>query len=143
MKKIIRILALVMVVSALLVSGVMAIDYSLPYQAYKSDIDYVGASTGVTVDISANSYGRVVIDSITFESDLTTSMVSIYVGATTGTTDNYTLIGKLSGGDGTVQYTGSAGQPFFIGDANYQYRILGDCTTAGTVIVKYGYAAAN
>ena len=92
----------------------------------------------ITANVAYSSSMKPVIYSIAARSDLSTSVVQIQEANASGSTTNYTTIGRWDvGAATTVRQNGYS--PVFVGKKNYGYRFLLDSTTANNIIVIYQY----
>jgi hypothetical protein len=114
-----------------------ALEYSTAkdYNASGSTEGSVGTSTGVMKAVAGRS---VAIYNIWAKSDLSTSVVKIYDGDTTGATDNYSVVADFDLGDGSELFEASA-YPLYVAPVNTQVKVGVTSTTANTVIVNYTY----
>lgn len=104
-----------------------------------STYDYNTDGSTATADIAASTGRSIVIDNIQVMSDLSTSLLKIYIGAAAGTTDNYTQVLEFDIGDTTTSFpaNANAGSPFLKLDLGYQARFTVDATTKNSLIVNW------
>ena len=107
------------------------------YYASGSTEGTVGSTTaGGELGYIANT--KIGIKSILARSDLSSSVIKIYIGATTGATDNYTQVQELDLGDGTT-FLEAEGQDnyLWISPVNYQVKVGVTSTTANSLAVTW------
>jgi hypothetical protein len=100
--------------------------------------DYAGSgSVAATVNIAASSYRSIAIEDIWAMSDLSTSVVKIYIGAAAGTTDNYTQILQYDLGDNSTLFQNNGKNSLLVLPKNYQARVVVDSTAANSLAVNW------
>lgn len=125
---------LALMTAALLVVPVAA-ETAYDYNASGSTVGAVGETTaGGDLGYVANR--RIVIDSIWAKSDLSTSVVRIYIGAATGATDNYTQVHDIDLGDATELFQ-LDGKPLFVGPKDYQMKVDVTSTDKNSISVNW------
>ena len=95
-------------------------------------------SAEVTLDDQATGR-RYVIYNIYADSDLSSSVLAIQKADAAGVTTSYTTVFTLPQTD-TSAYTfnySNNGEPIFIGDPNYRYKVTCSSTTANSLMVTY------
>ena len=134
-KCLLSLLALIIAVPIFASPDLGSLSTAKTYSASGSTEGTVGTSTG----FMAASAGRSVkIWRIIAQSDLSTSIVKIYDGDTTGATDNYTVVATMDLGDATTDWDSNE-VPLYIAPINTQVKVGVTSTTANSLIVTWSY----
>lgn len=134
MKKIMRLFLLVMIIAMIVVTSAFAGNIYTEYSYAAS------GSTLATVTLDDQSTkGRYKIYSIYGDSDLSSAVLTVYKADAAGVTTSYTAVYTMPQTN-TSTYTykyDNGGEPIFVGDINYRYKITMSSTTANSLIVNY------
>ena len=125
------IIAMVSVVNALPAD----LEYDSEYNSSGDTNAVVGTYTG---DMLAISDRQIEIWSIMAKSDLSTSVITISEGSTTGATTNYTVVADYDCGDGSILIQGESA-PIYVGPRNTQLRVNLTSTAANSLVVGWKY----
>jgi len=104
------------------------------YNASGSTEATIGTNTG---DMAAKTGRRIAIWSIMAQSDLSTSVIKIYEGDTTGSTTNYSVVATYDLGDASALLDPNT--PIHIGETNVQLKVGVTSTTANSLSVGWTY----
>lgn len=136
MKKILGIVLSLCLITVSVLAQPMTRDMSFEstYNASGSTEATIGTNTG---DMKAISNRRCAIWSIMAQSDLSTSVIKIYEGDTTGATDNYSVVATYDLGDASILLDPET--PIHIGETNVQLKVGVTSTTANSLSVGWTY----